>query len=103
MKLKVNVTQEHIDKGVPEMACSCPVAKAVAELLNDGFASTDGVSLTVEDSQRHTQAFANTLPDEVLCFVSDFDHGKPVKPFSFDIQIDEDWLALLKPGVNYAD
>jgi hypothetical protein len=73
-KIKINVTQEHIDSGrpVPEM---CPVALALRDATGEGW--------------RMGYVFMSTsiriipAPRSVRRWVKRFDLRKPVRPFAF--------------------
>jgi len=73
----IEVTQEHIDKGL-KMSCSmCPVALA---LKDKGFThvSVIGYSMFVDGSR-----YINT--PELRQFINDFDMGEYVKPVQFEV------------------
>lgn len=62
--VRVTVTQEHIDKGIPGDSRRCPFALAI---------QGKGYGLP-----------ANGLPEEARQFLRDFDAGRPVGPITFD-------------------
>lgn len=84
----INVTQEHIDKGKRGRACGCPVALAVLELLNVkyGLVSVSPYTLYIEIN--NYRPFR--LPPEATRFVSLFDDGQEVSPFTFEVTNDPD-------------
>jgi hypothetical protein len=87
----INVTQEHIGKGIPGNACACPVSLAVEEAY-PGYKviAWELVFLNTDD----TNCFAyQSLPPEVNQWQNLFDdiNGREkVKPFSFELN-DSAW------------
>lgn len=78
--MKIEVTQEDIDKGERGSCSGCPVALAMKRAL--------GVqTLLVEDDAAWTNMEEYLLPDPVPDFIGDFDTGEPVKPFTFELPI----------------
>jgi len=86
----INVTQQHIDKGIPRSACECPVALAINEAIGNGYSSVSPIAIYIwpnnvfgEDEKRYT------TPIEVAYFIHWFDaNGHPTpKPFSFELEI----------------
>ncbi len=87
MKFMIKVTQDYIDNGIKEDGDWCPVALAIKELpLIDGDVSVDGDSILLPDGE------ALDLPASVSDFVHAFDAGALVKPFSFEVDIPEDYI-----------
>lgn len=75
-RLKVRVTAKDIEAGSRGMAFSCPVARAVKRLL--------GVALRVDCQQMGWYSgHLYELPADARDWVSDFDGGHAVKPFTF--------------------
>ena len=83
------VTQDHIDRGHPVEAASCPVALAIRErypsVMVDGTEAGYGAYYGYSDERWVT------LPEDVRWFVREFDSGKPVEPISFEIEIPAMW------------
>ncbi len=96
--MKIQVTQEDIDRGEPAEAKCCPIALALSRTLN-------GVSVWVEKeyivvnpdchyiaervpTERNR---AVTLPPEAQYFIAEFDDNGPddVGPFEFDLPIEQ--------------
>ena len=82
----VQVSKEHIKRGVPHSSRYCPVALAIN--LVDGFNEEVLVSPKDKDlgggikiGAKHYHA-----PRSVERFVKQFDKGKPVKPFNFKLK-----------------
>ncbi len=75
--MKINVTVEHIKRGVPASPRACPVALALRErgfdvMFTGAYALWYNLDVI-------------TMPEEVLDFAAAFDAGKPVEPFSFEL------------------
>lgn len=81
----IHVTQDDIDGGRPEDDCRCPVSIAVRLATGIPTSVTGGVIIV--DYATPWQQEINS-PEEVACFVSDFDGGLPVEPFSFELDFD---------------
>lgn len=84
----INVTAKHIAEGDPESATECPVALAIADQVEGSYPYVLADEIAVRVSDR----VVFTSPPEVEQFISDFDAGLPVEPFSFalDIPVDTD-------------
>jgi hypothetical protein len=82
--VKISVTQEHIDQGVPNRPCICPIGLAFRAA---GF----DVSVTYRDldffEPRPGGLFLGRLatPSAVKAFQVAFDKGEPVSPFEFEM------------------
>ncbi len=76
----IQVTEDHIRLGKRSNSTRCPVALAVRDILP--AAKILGTILIVE-----TPWLKIHLPKKVTKFVEDFDHFRPVEPFSFELQI----------------
>lgn len=74
----ISVTQEHIDKGERNMACTCAVALA---LINHGF--DPAVSKTAISIAYRGRIYDIKHPRSVNRFIKRFDKGLAVKPFRF--------------------
>lgn len=70
--MRLNISQDDIDKGEPMDKCNCPIARAIYALTGR-VAWVDGESAFVGDQ-------CATLPPRARRFVMLFDNGKPVKP-----------------------
>jgi hypothetical protein len=75
----ITVTQEDINVGMPNRCYRCPVALALTRAFNETAEVLYG-SAYIVDSRQYLK-----LPIEVSCFISSFDKGEPVKPFSFEV------------------
>lgn len=87
--MKVDVTQDHIDNGVPLDCYQCPVASAVEDALgrraiNQEWIRVGGEAIwlvTHDAGGRHATPYH--IPRSVRRFIARFDAGKPVQPFTF--------------------
>lgn len=75
------MTRNDIAYGVPKDGCRCPVANAMSRVLNRTI-EVDGERAEVDGCGRIL------LPDAVQQFVTEFDLGFDVEPFSFTIDVD---------------
>lgn len=90
-RIRVEVTQADIDKGLPEMGPTCPVAIAIARRV--GFAVWVWHQHWTPLAGRWTVTLRPTPMYQVspaaTDFIRAFDHGKPVRPFTFYAQAPE--------------
>jgi hypothetical protein len=79
--VRIEVTQAHIDKGERTSAFSCPIALA----LKDHGVPKPAVTYTYfyKSDESEEQIY---LPGKVCNFISAFDKGKPVEPFTFELE-----------------
>jgi hypothetical protein len=81
--VRVKVKQSHIDEGQPGESCTCAVAKAVQAAFE-----TENVQVEAEFIQVDFAKYPT--PDAVVKFIDDYDLGRPVRPFEFDLGPDDD-------------
>lgn len=76
--IKISITKAHIRDGVPGNECDCPIALALKDALltNDVAVNPDGMRV-------NNRTFSADKKDRR--FIERFDNGKPVKPYSFEI------------------
>ena len=80
MKYRIDVKQCDISRGVPTSACDCPIALAIKRALRCKHVGVTGTYIAINDKMvRQTKKVAK--------FVYDFDSYKPVKPFSFTVNL----------------
>jgi hypothetical protein len=98
-KITVNVTQEHIDWGSKKTPCTCPIARAICDAL--GFPhyvyfpeGNDSPKLGVTPSYvsfyylaTDDKSCSARLPEAARQFVVDYDTGRQVYPFSFELEV----------------
>lgn len=84
--MRVQVTQEDIDKGVDCDSGRCPIARALLRQV-PGVVSVcvtvDGVDYAKADGR----FAAVELPREAVRFITLFDDGRLVSPFEFDLNL----------------
>jgi hypothetical protein len=83
--MKIEVTQEHIEKGVPEEECNCPIALAIRDAFN-----VEELEVSVNATVIRVGFDHCPTPEEAEAFVCDFDDGRSVRPFTFDLPIEEE-------------
>ena len=76
----ITVTADDIKRGNRQDCFECPVARAVRRAMSKS--AWVGYFTMGWDGSK-----ARKLPKKVASFVSRFDSGKPVKPFSFEIDL----------------
>ena len=79
--IEVNVTQGDIDNGARFSCWACPAALAIRRATGDDFVMVRGAGMTI-----HSQTYS--LPNALAAFVLTFDHGYPVSPFTFTLEIE---------------
>lgn len=93
MLVTIDVTQQCIDDGVARDCQHCPIARAIMARLADGFfvdVVSCGVWIYRTGSRR--SVFNVLIPANAKAFIDDFDDGRPVFPFSFDLDIPTEYL-----------
>lgn len=87
--IRIKVTQEHIQRGLRNSACSCPIALAMAEHFGDDLDHNDNVvgcgfiTHYEHGTGKRTSWWA---PPEVERFIDKFDGGGAVSPFEFELR-----------------
>ena len=84
--MRIKVTQKNIDKGYRGSCDTCPLALALKEAIPTArlvSVGTESIGFTREGQSRWKII---KLPPQARFFVDDFDAGKPVKPFEFDLR-----------------
>lgn len=94
MLITASVTQEDIDKDLHSCRL-CPVSQALRRVLLPAYqAWTTGETVKIfpiDDTWR-TPLWVGTAPREVMTFVYDYDSKKTVKPFSFEMEVPDQYL-----------
>lgn len=80
--MKIVVTQNDIERGTRYRACACPVALAIKRRTSRECEVAGRYMIFRSDINTKYD-----LPTPVRKFVVDFDTGKPVKPFSFELDL----------------
>jgi hypothetical protein len=91
--LTVDVTDDHIVRGLPSTCTSCPIALAILDAgQRIGLPFVDGVPVAVygDDVQltlKVSRDYVGLLPWAARNFIHHFDHGEPglVGPFTFRV------------------
>ena len=81
--MKVEVTQEHIDRGQRKAHCYCPVALALKDVGVKEPVVFGGYFRALGDTED------TKLPPKVDDFVLAYDLGLKVTPFTFDLDLSD--------------
>lgn len=84
-KITINVTQTDIDEGRIRNCYECPIAKAAYRSFPGAYEIAVGRILTVDLTGDFNSIQRYCIPDIARKFMNDFDCGKDVEPFSFEI------------------
>lgn len=87
-RILVDVTQEDIEMGERRASMRCPVALAVRR-VPELSACVVGPKDVISDSPAHPNGLDIPLPGAAIKFVLRFDSGRPVRPFSFELELPE--------------
>jgi hypothetical protein len=80
--MKITVTQQHIDEGQRGSTTRDPISFAMADAgLEHPHAGVTYLSWQSKDYKRSVE-----IPREVYDFMADFDNGRPVQPFTFELE-----------------
>jgi hypothetical protein len=79
--MKIKVTQSDIKKGKRKKLTLCPVALAIRRTVKTGRVSVNNLIVTVGARERR-------LPLDAQTFVRNFDLGRHVEPFAFELPIE---------------
>lgn len=74
--MRISVTREDIERGVPGHACLCALARAIERQYGPA---------TVAATHFKARGFRFRLPLYMQRFVLDFDSGLPVEPVEFEV------------------
>lgn len=84
-----HVNQKDIDEGCRMDGYACAVARSISKKVMKGFyVFSDAISF----HKNISHSGAVPLPPKVIAFISDFDNGRPTKPFSFRMRIPKKFL-----------
>ncbi len=84
--VRVDVTQECIDAGDPSNSKTCPVAYAANQIDHLHRVEVNPYIIEFVYLDQH---YLIDLPMEAVEFIHQFDSGKYVEPFSFEIELPE--------------
>ena len=79
--MKIQVTQENIDRGIRRNCGFCPIANALFDATGEWW--------MVDGNHAHLRRRMIELPTIATDFIDDFDSGAPVEPVEFDLPIEE--------------
>lgn len=102
----IEVTEEHIEEGVQEDECNCPIALAVQDAVEQSFCDSyevekANVIVTVHDNDINVHHHNNNAEMEFMfgvspkskCewkvinnFIHKFDNGRDVEPFMMEME-----------------
>ena len=82
--MRIEVTQDLIDKGEAKDCSSCPVALAILVATGAQAVEVYATGGFLATRRRGTEF---VMPVEARQFIVDFDAGKRVAPFSFDLDL----------------
>ena len=86
--IKINVTQEDIDKGIQGSCVNCPTGLALQRTFpSSNYIHVDTVDIEYGINPESDEFKSVETPQEVIDFIDDFDNGKPVKPFFFELEL----------------
>lgn len=81
--MKIQVTQDHINTGIPKCPGHCPVSIAIQENIRNKHVRVGYDTVKIENDV----FFIHNMPVycEVAQWINDFDMGLPVEPIEFQI------------------
>lgn len=92
--MRIDIRQEDIRNGEARQGDKCPIAVRLSEIL--------GVDVDVSDDDvliYSAAPYYAALPDEAQDFICRFDAGETVKPFCFELKLEQQ-LKLEQPNGN---
>ncbi len=82
-KVRINVTQRDIERGIRFTSYTCPIARAARR-----HPELKGCAVSPDSLAFDNSGWVWTpLPEKACEFVDSFDGGRPVKPFSFTLEL----------------
>lgn len=76
----LNVTQDHINRGKRQDCSACPIALALMDQFPGAEVEVSGVGILIKKRLKDYKKYWSN--PETAKFISTFDYGFPVKPFS---------------------
>ena len=81
--IHIDVTAEDIERGVPRSSDACPIARAAKRVLKGPLGvGVDDIAVFGPKERYYL------LPDKAQRFLKKFDAKQPVKPISFDAELE---------------
>lgn len=93
---RVRVQRHHIDNGARKDGFACPIALAIQEQggYELGEVSVAGGLAIWPTGESFTSAWTASLTQDAADFIKNFDRGRFVAPFEFDVEwIDQDGVG----------
>ena len=81
--VKVSITQRDINKGERYDDVGCPIARA---LRRKGIKASVGSAGWTTKRTKVIKGWPGKFKEEIQGFIDDFDSGKKVKPFTFELK-----------------
>jgi hypothetical protein len=97
MRVKIEVTETDIQRGIPENECRCPIARAFRRV----FSNPQKMMLEVTPAliryiskQEFGKGdwYRSKLPEKAVVFIKLFDLHMKVKPFSFCLNLPDKYV-----------
>lgn len=93
----IQVTEEHIAKGVKANCRKCPLALAIKSYLRPGFDIEVSFGWVVVRETNETHVYKSVweskdLPAVTSQFMHEFDSKRKVHPFSFELDVPQQYL-----------
>jgi len=97
LNMKIQITQDHINRGKDHSCTNCPIALALTELIKDCFQVFVGVShYRIEHRDSRKILHRGEFVQEISNFVCAFDRYKrSVEPIEIDLAIPTHLLEAL--------
>lgn len=93
MNITINVTNDDIWDGERDDCENCPIAKAIGRVINPDFYFRVQHAYIVISRRPSKVCLAQILMPKIATnFIIDFDSRKGTSPFSFEIEISEEFL-----------
>jgi hypothetical protein len=110
----IEVTAEDIANGRPGSPGECPIALAIKRTFNVALVGVGGMIEMWQrepvlehrynaagvcpacNSQDRIPRMVTMTPDRARAFIAKYDTGTPVEPFTFEIEIPDEFLAELE-------
>ena len=89
--MRINVTQQHIMKGLRKSPVYCPISRSINKatgLIVTTQNMRNSPNVILRDGHGYWRDLALTRNERK--FINNFDRGNPVSPFSFELPIDKD-------------
>lgn len=88
--MRISVTAEDIAEGEKYKCERCPVALGIIRVVRPvppQVLMAGAFAAVLWDKARGKAVWSVELPPSAQQFITDFDHGSPVAPFEFDLEV----------------